>query len=104
MPPTILLHKIYCENALEIWTLRHRLRHIKGGKTLRIITQAPALVHWSVDGWQTIQDAETHNTGLGLCFIDLSTDALPRDTRVSLRCYWTARHQWEGADLEVVIQ
>jgi glucoamylase len=95
-------HKV--QSSLEIWTLRHRLRHIKGGKTLRIITQAPALVHWSVDGWQTTQDSETHDTGLGLCFIALSTDALPSDTRVSFTFYWTERHQWEGADFEVVIQ
>ena len=95
-------HKV--QSSLEIWTLRHRLRHIKGGKTLRIITQAPALVHWSVDTWQTTQDSETHDTGLGLCFIDLSTGALPSDTRVSFTFYWTERHQWEGADFEVVIQ
>ena len=43
------------QSRLEIWTLRYRLRHVTGGKTLRI-SQAPALVHWSVDGWHTTQN------------------------------------------------
>ena len=33
------------------------------GKTLRIAVLKPAIVHWSMDGWNTSLDTHTRDTG-----------------------------------------
>ena len=43
----------------EIWTLRHPLRRVPRGKTLRIILAAEATIVWSTDGWYTPRGAPT---------------------------------------------
>ena len=46
------------------------------GKILRIETLAPAVVHWSADRWRTVEDATTHDTGLGIHTADLEIQKL----------------------------
>ena len=42
-------------------------------RQLRIETRAPAVVHWSTDGWQTVHDIATRDTTLGVHVADLPT-------------------------------
>ena len=68
------------------------------GKKLRLVLTAPALVHWSFDGWQTAQDIETSDTGLGTYVADLPTDQLPPGSEIVFTFYWLQEQRWEGTD------
>jgi glucoamylase len=85
------------------WRFNHKNKAISAGKILRIETLDPATVHWSSDGWQTSQDSETHDTGLGTYIVDLPTDKMKKGTTVSLTFYWPKEDRWEGTNYEVQI-
>jgi glucoamylase len=86
------------------WRFNHRRRTMAAGRILRLETIVPALVHWSVDGWQTTEDTVAFDTGLGEYVIDLPTDVLPADTRIDFTFYWPEAGRWEGVDFAVVIE
>ena len=73
------------------------------GKTLRLETLAPALVHWSNDDWQTTRDINTMDTGIGVHVADLPTGAMPEGTIILFTFYWMEQDRWEGVDLTVSI-
>ena len=70
-------------------------------KLLRIETLAPAVIHWSADDWSTVQDAESHDTGLGIYLADLVTNALPEGKQIKFTFYWPEAGHWEGKNFIV---
>lgn len=88
-------------STVEMWTVVHQLKHIAKGKTLRIITDKAARIHWSFDGWATANDSETHDTGIGCWFADLPSDKLPARASIVFTFLWPER--WEGKDFRVAI-
>ncbi len=86
-----------------VWRFNHKLRSLACGKILRIETLAPALIHWSADGWNTTNDVNTHDVGLGIHSIDLATEALPEGREIRFTFYWPEANRWEGADFLVRI-
>lgn len=89
------------QSKIEMWTLAHQLPRISTGKHLRIILGASATVHWSPDGWQTVHDQETRDSGLGCWFADLSTAELRQGSRILFTLRWPDR--WEGRDFAVEV-
>ena len=57
------------------WRFNNKVRAMPPGRTLRVETLAPAVVHWSVDGWRTVHDTPTRDTTLGVHVADLETHA-----------------------------
>jgi len=90
---------VYCE-----WRFNNKCRIVPAGKTLRIATQAPALVHWSADGWQTSQDSPTRGTGVGIYVADLPTNSMDAGHTLVFTFYWPEARRWEGVDFSVIIQ
>jgi hypothetical protein len=84
-----------------MWTRGHQLRSIGAGKKLRVITAAPANVHWSPDAWQTTNDSKTTHTGLGCSFVDLATSDLRAGAEVVFTFQWS--EGWEGKNYTVTI-
>ena len=84
-----------------VWRFNHKIRSLPAGKILRIETLAPAVIHWSADDWATIQDATTHDAGLGIHIADLPTEALPEEKQIKFTFYWPDADHWEGADFIV---
>ncbi len=103
MPPQTvqryLVDKI--ESAHAVWRFNHKIRFMSAGKTLRIETCAPAVIHWSNDGWNTVRDTDSHDTGLAIHVADLPTRALPAGKQVRFTFYWPDADRWEGADFVV---
>jgi glucoamylase len=83
------------------WHFNHKCRAINVRETLRIETLAPAMVHWSGDGWSTTRDEHTQASGLGTHFVDLPTATLPPGARIAFTFYWPQVERWEGTDFEV---
>jgi glucoamylase len=86
-----------------IWRFNNRVRAMPHGRTLRIEALAPAVVHWSVDGWRTVHDAPARDTTLGVHVADLETMHLASGDRVDFTFYWPEADRWEGADFVVCV-
>jgi len=86
-----------------IWRFNHKCVAIPEGRQLRVETLAPAVVHWSADGWRTIGDLPTRDTGLGLHVADLPTAGLAAGTPIDFTFRWPMADRWEGADFRVIV-
>jgi glucoamylase len=91
------------DSAYMIWRFNHKCRTLPAGKTLRLETLASSIVHWSADDWQTVSEARTRDTGLGIHIVDLPTSDFPAGTRVCFTFYWIEENRWEGTDYEVEV-
>jgi glucoamylase len=85
------------------WRFNHKIRSLPVGKDLRIETLTPATIRFSVDGWQTVENLNTRDVGLGIHIADLSTCALREGNQLKFTFYWAVAGHWEGADFSVRI-
>ena len=86
-----------------IWRFNHKCRTMMRGKTLRLEVLAPATVHWSDDGWRTVHDTPTKDTGLGVHCADLETEQMPAGGTVEFTFCWTAGGEWENRNFTVAV-
>ena len=84
-----------------LWRYNQKCRTLPRGRTLRIETLAPALVHFSTDGWTAVGDVNSRDTGLGIHVADLDTAGLATGAAVLFTFYWPLDDRWEGRDFEV---
>jgi glucoamylase len=87
-----------------IWRFNHKAQQIPAGKQLRVETRAPATVHWSADGWQTVTDTPTLDSSLGIYYADLPTAKLAAGTKVVFTFCWPQVNHWEGTNYEVQVK
>jgi glucoamylase len=87
-----------------VWRFNNKVRAMPANRVLRVETLAPAVVHWSVDGWRTVHDTGTRDTTLGVHVVDLGTGHLCAGDRVDLTFYWPDAAQWEGVDFWVCVE
>lgn len=83
------------------WRFNHKCTRLEPGQRLRVEVPAAAVVHWSGDGWRTVQDTPTRDTGLGLHVADLATEQLGDGARIDFTFRWPAVGRWEGRDFAV---
>jgi glucoamylase len=86
------------------WRLNNKTRVVPRGQTLRINLLSPALVHWSVDGWKTAHDSETHDTGVGIHILNLPTASMPMGSQIVFTFFWPDENRWEGKDYTVTVK
>jgi glucoamylase len=91
------------ESPCLVWRFNHKIRSLPAGRTLRIETLAPAVIHWSDDDWQTVHDADTRDTGLAIHVTDLPTEPFQEGRQVTFTFYWPEAGHWEGTDFIVSI-
>jgi glucoamylase len=85
------------------WRFNNKLRCLPPGRVLRIEVLAMARVHWSADGWRTVRDTATTDSGLGIHFADLDTASLAPGDAIVFTFHWAAADRWEGADYAVTV-
>jgi hypothetical protein len=85
------------------WRFDRRFRALPAGKALRIETVSPALVHWTANQWDSVEDTHTTEIARGVHAADLATEELPPGVRVHFTFYWPEVNRWEGEDFEVRI-
>ena len=86
------------------WRFNNKLRTMPANSTLRVETLAPAVVHWSVDGWRSPRDTETRDTTLGVHVADLATGELSSGDCVDLTFYWPESGGWEDVNFLVRVE
>jgi glucoamylase len=86
------------------WRQNNKPRSMPCGKILRVVLRAPALVHWSVDAWQTARDTATRDSGLGMHYADLSTEKVKVGAQVIFTFRWMDADRWEGSDYTVTVE
>ena len=58
------------------WRFNNKTRTMPCGKKLRLLLMESALVHWSIDGWQTSYDSDSVESGWSLQHLDLAVRLL----------------------------
>jgi len=91
-------------SSYALWSFNQRCRSLPAGRTLRLQVASSAMVHWSMDGWHTVHDNGTRDTGLGVHVFDIPTDRLPPGAMVLFTFYWLERGQWKGEDFVVRVE
>jgi glucoamylase len=86
------------------WRFNNKPRTLPCGKKLRLLTLDPAVVHWSIDGWQTAHDNDSQDSGWNLHYTDLPTETLATGRRVVFTFFWKNVGWWEGRDFEVTVE
>jgi glucoamylase len=86
-----------------IWRFNNKCRTLSAGLMLRVELPSAASVHWSGDGWHTVADTATKDSGLGVHFADLDTAKLRPGDTVVFTVYWPAQNRWEGTDYSLTV-
>jgi glucoamylase len=63
-----------------IWLPQAPIQELGAGQSLLIGYPESCIIHWGLDGWQSIQDTAAQDTGLGLHVAELDTRALRAGT------------------------
>jgi glucoamylase len=92
--------KLPSSRRLEVWNPHHRPTHVAPGTVLRIQAPEPFRLHWSGDGWTTVEDTEATASGLGIHYVDVTTEDRGGKGIVFTQ-FWTSRNAWEGRDYVV---
>lgn len=90
-------------STIESWRLNRKSERLTRGKTLRVETLQPAIVHWTVDEWRTSHDTPTLETMLGVHWADLPTAALREGATVRFTFRWRNSGLWQGEDFSCVV-
>jgi len=90
-------------SARMVWRFNHKIRSMPAGKSLRVETLAPAIIHYSVDDWKTSKDVKSRDVGLGIHIADLATQSLPDGKEIEFTFYWPGAGRWEGTDFIIRI-
>ncbi len=100
MPPqTVQRYQVMKVGSPHVpWRFNHKCQRLQAGRCLRLEVLQPALVHWSSDGWRTVRDTATRDTGIGLHVADLPTESAPVGARVDFTFFWPGARRWEGCD------
>jgi glucoamylase len=83
-------------SPLSIWRFNEKSQRLASGQIQRVETLAPAVVRWSIDDWETVHEAKTRDTGLGIHVADLPTDGLAAGTTLFFTFYWPEADREEG--------
>jgi glucoamylase len=86
----------------EIWKFNRQPGRIRAGIPLRIQTNEPFRLRWSVDEWATYSDVEGRETSLGVHFVDLDMGP-EQKAPIRFTFYWTEASRWEGRDYAVTV-
>jgi glucoamylase len=86
---------------IAVWRFDNDCLQIAAGKRLRIEVTAPAVVHWSTDRWQTVQDVPTVYSGGGIHRVDLDTNRARPGSTILFTFFWPEVNRWEAEDFFV---
>ncbi|MFZ5818256.1 MAG: glycoside hydrolase family 15 protein [Bacillota bacterium] len=87
---------------IEVWKPNRQPRRVARGAILRVQANTPFRLRWTAEDWESICDAYSIPTALGIDYVDLE---VPRDQERPIRFtfFWTREERWEGRDYAVEV-
>ncbi|HXW94097.1 MAG TPA: glycoside hydrolase family 15 protein [Nitrososphaerales archaeon] len=87
---------------LEIWKENRQIGTARRDHILRIQANRAFVLHWSLDGWDTITDTRSNPIPLGIEYVDIDCEAsLGRP--ILFTFLWAESNTWEGRDYHVSV-
>jgi hypothetical protein len=86
------------------WRFENKIMSMPSGSGLRIEVFAPAVVHWSADGWKTVNETRTRDTGRGVHVAELNTAGLHPGASVHFTFFWARANHWENQNFSVKVE
>lgn len=86
-----------------VWRFGSQCTEIAAGHNLKIEVDAPAMIHWSDNGWSTTYDVATRECSGSKHEVELPTATLAPGTGVVFTFYWKDAAHWEGRDFLVMV-
>ena len=86
------------------WRFEQPCRKLPAGFTLRLEVLAAAHIRWSTDGWQTMHDSPTTDTGIGLHYVDLESAGMRPGAVLQFTFLWLESDRWEGKNFAVEVE
>lgn len=87
-----------------IWLPQAPIASITAGHRLLVALFAPGTVHWGTNGWQSLRDSATQDTGLGVHIVELDATTLRPGQWID----FTYRHrdtgEWAGQDYRIRVE
>lgn len=88
--------------VIETWKMNRRVRTVPAGGLLRFKASSPFVLHWSDDGWQTVQDTSSTPTSVGIEYVDIPVkDSQTAPLRFTF--YWPQDTAWQDMNYQVDI-
>ncbi len=84
-----------------VWSHRHQITRIAGGRRLRVQLPRPGAVHYTFDEWATFAEVEAVDTTLGVWVAEIPSNRLGPGSEFS----WTAHYMtgWEGKNFTLTV-
>jgi glucoamylase len=88
---------------LEVWKPNRHVRFMRPGELLRVHGDEPFTLHWSQDGWKTVNDTPSKRNSLRIDYVDLTDVVTVEGTRIQFTFQWANDRHWEGRDYSVAV-
>ena len=86
----------------EVWKFNRQPRTVRATDQLRVLAEAPFVLHSSNDDWASVEDLASRPTSLGIHYVDLpSLPPAGRTVRFTFR--WPEADRWEGRDFAIAV-
>jgi len=86
--------------VIEVWKINRQVRRVPAGGVLRVQSSYQFVLHWSDDGWKTVQDTPSTATAVGVEFADIQV-AATQTAPLAFTFYWPLDGNWQGVDYHV---
>jgi len=95
--------KPHAASPLEIWKWSRQIASVPAGATLRVQLEEPFFLHFSRDGWATVEEQRSQGAGLGFEWVDVKLGA-GQKAPVKFTFRYAREGNWQGEDFEVGVR
>ncbi len=86
-----------------IWLPQSPIHEMQAGLPLFIALFEANVLHWSIDGWISVHDSATHESGLGLYIVEIDEHLLRAGQRFDFTFRSVETGVWFGQDFSIAI-
>lgn len=87
-----------------IWLPQSPIQTLGAGQTLLIAMLEPGIIRWGLDGWLSVQDTATQDSGLGIHVAELETRTLHVGQSVNFTSRRVGTGEWLGHDFTIAVE
>ena len=88
---------------MQPWRPEFQPAALPAGRALRVELPEPATVRWTFDGWATMHDQPTVDTGLGVHAAELPTESVASGQQLVFTWFAHDGGAWNGSDVHLPV-